>query len=517
LEQLLDDPGTEIVGIFLEGLHDGRRFRSLMERAETIGKPVVALVVGASAPAKNVVATHTGRLAGDHRVMLAALRDLGVMVVANFDEMVETLYLLSRRGRRTAGPRIGLVALSGGELSMATDAAYAVGLQTPQLAPTTAARIATELDYPAEARVVNPMDLAGTPGADAEGMLQRRYAHAVTALLDDPGIDSVLVVQDSTHTLNPSLVDWYMEAAAGIVTAAARSQKQAVVVNPLSADVTERFRVLLEDGDVPVLRGLAPGIRALSEVARRRAPAAGDAELVAAAASAFERWTGELASREPDERDVKRLLRDCGVSVVDDRLCTSAGEAAKAAGELGFPVVMKIVAPEILHKSDIGGVRIGIRSATEAAQAFDEIVRAAAAAHPGADVRGVLVAPQVAGGTELVVGGLEDPTFGPLVMAGVGGVFVEAIRDVAFALAPPTHETARRLLDELKGARLLDRFRGTPAVDRDAVADVVARVGALVAAGGGRISSIEVNPLVAGDGAPTALDARIVLTPHGSA
>jgi hypothetical protein len=129
----------------------------------------------------------------------------------------------------------------------------------------------------------------------------------------------------------------------------------------------------------------------------------------------------------------------------------------------------------------------------------------------------VLVAPQISNGTELVVGGLEDPTFGPLVMAGVGGIFVEAIQDVAFALAPPTHETARRLLDELKGARLLDGFRGTPAVDRDAVADVVARVGALVAAAGGRISSIEVNPLVAGDGAPTALDARIVLTPHGSA
>jgi acyl-CoA synthetase (NDP forming) len=513
MEVLLEDEGTGVVGMFLEGLRDGRRFRSLMQRAEALGKPVVALTVGASAPARSVVATHTGRLAGDHRVVRSALRDLGVMVVSNFDEMVETLYLLTRRSGRTVGRRVGLVALSGGELSMATDAAYAAGLETPAIAGETVARITRELGYPSDANVSNPMDLAGTPGADGEGMLEARYAGAVAALVDDASVETVLVVQDSGHQLSPSLIDWYMGAARGLVRVAASSPKPILVVNPLSADVTPRFRDFLEDGEVPVLRGLAPGIRALSEVAHRRAVST--APSLDGLGATLERWTSELAAdrREPDERDVKQLLAACGIEVVEDSLCDTAEAAAECALQLGFPVVLKIVSPTILHKSEVGGVRLGLGSEAEVMRAFDEILRSAHAAQPDAEVRGVLVAPQLSGGCELVVGAFVDPTFGPMVMVGLGGVFVEAIEDVAFALAPASEATVHGMLRQLKGSRLLDGFRGAPPVERDAVVRAVVRLSTLIASGDHVVESIEINPLVANDRSATALDARIVLRP----
>jgi acyl-CoA synthetase (NDP forming) len=510
VEVLIEDEATTVIALFLEGLRDGRRFRELMARADAAGKPVVALTVGASAAGKTIVATHTGRLAGDARIMRAALRDLGVMVVSDFDEMVETMYLLSRPAARAVGRRLGVLALSGGELSMATDAAYAVGLETPAIGAPTAARIAAELELPSHVVVGNPLDLAGVPGADGDGMLEKRYAAAAAGMLTDRRIDTVLVVQDAPHTLPATLVDWYLGAARGAVAAQAQSAKPLLAISPLSSDITPRLRDCFEKAGVPVLRGLRPGLRALSAVAHRRTP---EGQLPDAVDPELVRWAGRLAegNREPDERDVKELLAAAGVAVVEDRLCRSAEEAVATAEDFGYPVVLKVVSPDILHKSDIGGVRLNLGSADEVRDAFELILRNAAAAEPHADIRGILVAPQVPAGCELVVGGLVDPTFGPMVMVGLGGVFVEVLQDVAFALAPTSEAAALAMLRQLRGRRALEAFRGRSAVDQQRVAQVVSRVSALMAAGDGLVESIEINPLVADDRGALALDARVVL------
>lgn len=513
MEVLLDDDDTKVIAFFLEGLRDGRRFRRLMERAHALGKPVVALHVGSSPQSKDVMATHTGRLAGDDRIVRSVFRDLGVLTASDYDQMVETLYLVSRTRGRRVGRRLAVVSPSGGELSMVADALHAEGLTVAELADETTAAIAAALDIPADRPVTGLFDVAGTPNDGTAETLEEHHAAVTLALAGDPSVDTVLVVQDWHEATSDGLIEWNLPGCRGVGRAAQTTTKPVVTMSLLTADIHPRLQACLDEAGLPVVRGLGPGLHALSQAARRPVERPVVDLTATATAASVERWAMRLADegRAPNERDVKALLTEHGIPVVEDRLCSTAQEAVSAAEALGYPVVLKVVSGEILHKSEVGGVRLGLATAGAVAQAFDAIVEAVSNAAPGADVRGVMVAPQVPRDCELVVGGLVDPTYGPMVMVGLGGVFVEVLEEVAFGLAPTTPEAAAGLLAQTKADRLLDGFRGSEPVDRRVVADVVARVGALIAAGAGVIESIEINPLVAHGSSVTALDARVTL------
>jgi acyl-CoA synthetase (NDP forming) len=505
-EVLIEDDGTEVVAMYIESLADGVRFRALMERAHALGKPVVVLKVGATPVAESVMAMHTGRLAVDDRLARAVFRDLGVMTPSDYDEMVELLYLLTRLRGRRVGKRLGILSTSGGELSLVADVADANGLQAPPLDTVTLDGVAAAIGAPDAARIANPFDVAGIPNDQSGETLGETFEPAVREFAADPSIDTVIAVEHMHHTIHDEMLEWYLGSARGIARAAPLAEVPVIGVSVLGLDIHARMRAVLEDAGVPVLRGVRPGLRALAAAARR--PRAQETGGPVVDAGVAERWAAGLAGDAPDESDARALLRAAGVPVVEDRLVTNADEAAAAAAGFGYPVVLKVVAPSILHKTDVGGVRLGVGSAGAARSAFAEIVQSVGAVAPD-DVRGVLVSPQLPEGVELVIGGLYDETFGPMVMVGLGGVLVEVVEDVAFGLAPLGPGAALELLSGLKGRKLLDGFRGRPSVELAGVAEIVVRVGELIASGA--LESIEINPLVAGGARAWAVDAKVAV------
>jgi acyl-CoA synthetase (NDP forming) len=504
LDYLVDDPVTRAVAVFLETVRDPEVFRRAARRAAAAGKAVVVLKAGSSALAARTAAAHTGALVGDDRVIDAVFRDLGVIRVDSIEDMLLTAGAAAQLGR-LARPGVGVVSISGGACDILADRAQDLGMALPGLAAQTEAALAEAMpDY---GTVQNPLDVTGAAIIDP-GLFTR----AIAAMSADPSVGVVAVVNslpwasDGRPYPAQPLVD---AIGAGIAAAPG----PVVYVNQVLQPVTAYTREVMATGGVPyVLPGLRQAVVALhnvawwSDVTRHAggAPPAVPVPLVAAG-----RRRGAWS-----EAEARALLAEAGLPVVPGGVVTSADGAATLAAELGGPVALKIVSPDIAHKSDIGGVRLGVIGDESVRRAYAEVA-AAAAAVPGARVDGVLLSPMRPGGVELLVGVVRDPRWGPMLAVAAGGIFVEVLGDSVLAPLPVSPVRARAMLRGLRAAALLDGVRGGRAADLDAVADVVSRIGDLALALGAELESLEVNPLWVDGSTVEALDAMVTWRDNG--
>ena len=520
LDFLVDDPGTRAVAIFMETVRDPEVFRRAARRAAAAGKAIVVLKAGSSALSARTAAAHTGALVGDDKVIDAVFADLGVIRVDSIEDMLITAGAAAALGR-LARPGIGFVSISGGACDIVADRAEDLGAVLPEIREAT--RDALAAIMPDYGTVQNPLDVTGAAVIDPT-----IFTRAIGAISRDPAIGVVGVINSIPWIDDgkPSMSQRFVDAiGAGMRDAACPT----AYINQVMQPVTDHTRTMMRNGGVSyVLPGLRQAVVALRNVAwwseaTREAAAlpAGVAEGAGAASgSVAAPASGGPAQHIPvpaaalrrgqwPEDAARRLLAEAGLPVVPARLVTSAGDAVKAAAEYDGPVCLKVVSPQILHKTDIGGVRLDVPAEADAVREAFAAVTAAAAGVNGAIVAGVLVSPMRRGGAELLLGVVRDPQWGLVLAVALGGVFVEVLKDSALAPLPVSQAQARRLLDRLRARAVLDGARGAAPGDLDALAAVIARTGELALALGDDLESLEINPLRVDGTTIEALDAVV--------
>jgi len=499
LEFLVADEHTRAIAIFMETIREPEVFLRAARRAAEAGKAVVVLKAGASELSARTAAAHTGALVGDDAVVDAVFRDLGVIRVDTIEDMLQTAGVAAALGP-LASSGIGIASISGGACDIIADRASDQGAELPTLAPETTARMK---EFFAEyGTVQNPLDVTGAAVIDPS-----IFTKAITTLADDPAIGVVGVV---------TTVPWQGDFDSypgrpllrGIGAGMRAASVPTVLVNQVVQPTSDLTRAFMADAGIThTVAGLGSAVTALHKVAQwsqRRREIAHDVvepalPPVPPAAQRRGTWS---------EAQARELLSTAGIPVVPAVLATSAEKAATAARELGAPVALKVVSAQILHKSDIGGVRLSVQGDDPVREAFDAVT-AAGRSVPGATVEGVLVSPMRGPGVELLIGVVRDPSFGPVLAIALGGVLVEVLQDSVLTPLPVSPRRATALLERLKASALLDGYRGGPAADRDALGEVIARIGDLALALGEDLVSLEVNPLRAEGTQVEALDAVV--------
>jgi acyl-CoA synthetase (NDP forming) len=480
--------------------------------------------------------SHTGHLTGSDAVTSAVFRQFGVTRVDGLDELLEVSMSFARtrpregvpdwtrrRGERSSpkgaqrtrrsgeqserDPGICVYAISGGTGAHMADMLAAAGLRLPDLAKSSQ-RVLHDGLIPSYLRVSNPVDCGGPPVADARGR------KILDVILADDRID-ILVIP-----ITGAVVTFSEPFTRDIVAAARSTSKPIFVVwgAPPGTDDTYYRRLL--DGGLPVFRTFGNCVAAVrsyvdywSFAARYRSPFTSIPMAELPAAKKARRLLDGLGPGEAlSESGSKQLLRAYGIKTSKDVMCESAAAAVRAARSLGFPVVMKVSSPDLLHKSDAGLVRVGVSSATDVRATYDALLRRARRTDRSARVEGVLVCEQVTGGVETLVGVAHDDLFGPIVTIGLGGVFVEVFGDVTFRVPPFDDDEARRALRELAGYQLLEGARGTRPSDTDALVATIMNVQRLALDLAGEIRELDINPLVVRPRGAIALDALVVHT-----
>lgn len=492
LEAMAADPETRVIAGYFEGVADGKRFLDALGAAAAV-KPVVILKTGRSPEGARAVSSHTGALAGSDRAFDAAVRRAGALRVDTVEELFDLARGLASQPL-PRGRRLVVVTNGGGLGIVAADAARAAGLTMEPLGESVRRRLAEGL--PATASLGNPVDLVGD--ADA-----RRYSHALHTL-DGDHADAVLVL------LTPQAAT---DSASVARTIAATTRGWPI---PVVAAFVGGVRVApgvrtLEEAGVPCYAFPEPAVKTLAGMARlaeRRSaapPMSPPADTRAART-----WLGGLGA-DPGRlgmEDLAPLLTDYRIACVAARLAKNADDAAAVADAIGFPVALKIVSPDITHKSEVGGVVLDLRDRAAVHRAAAAMLARVAASRPNAVIRGLLVQAMASDcGPELLLGGVRDAQFGPMVVVGFGGIYVEVLADTAARLAPVSPAEARLMLDELRMAPVLRGVRGQPPADRQALAEVVASFSQLMV-DLPELGEIEINPLIAGPSGAVAVDAR---------
>jgi acetate---CoA ligase (ADP-forming) len=507
LNYLVEDDATRVICLFLEEIRDAAAFALAAARADQAAKPIVALKVGSSAVGQQAALAHTGSVAGNDAVVDAALRQLNVIRVTTIEDLLSTAALLGY-DRWPRGRRMGVLTASGGACDIIADLASAQGLQIPAFAPATADAIAVHL--PPFATAHNPLDVTGYGLANTRNRATRTAIDdALDIAVDDPNLDFVLFSgvnlpdarppDEALASLIEHRVDWLAE----------RMTSAPIPVIPIAStcvDLSGYGRELLTSKGMHVLGGLDTGITALGNALRwlenrgRVQPVSQIPPVPTQTVPASGPWS-EAAARV--------MLTSAGVPVVPGGLARSAEEAVEIAREVGLPIALKICSAQIAHKSDIGGVALGLTSESDIRAAYQK-VRAAADAVPSAVIDGVLVTAMRSGGTELLAGVTVDPTFGPVLAVGLGGVWVEVLRDTSLRVLPVDAAEVRRMLGELRGLPLLQGARGTRPADLDAVAAAIAALAEAAVSLGGALRALEANPLWVSGDQVEALDVLVV-------
>ncbi|ETR78771.1 6-carboxyhexanoate--CoA ligase [Afipia sp. P52-10] len=492
---LARDPATKVILCCLETCRDAPRLIAALEEARDAGKPVIVLKIGTSAAGQAAAASHTGAMAGADAVFDAVFARTGAVRVHSVEQLVSLGHVASMLlpDRLPKGPRVALLTASGGFGVLLADAASAAGLSLPELSAETQRRI---LDVVPFASARNPVDATAQMSSRPE-MLHK----ILSAIVEDESCDAVVLLLASSLGL-PRLRSVYMAALRSIREQHPDRLIMLCVRGPQDA-VAE-----LHAMGFPTVDGIDACCNTLASLAKLGQASRSAAEPVPAVAPA----APLSADAFRHEFGAKRALAAVGIPVLPEQLVTDADAAVHAAEALGFPVVMKIASKDLPHKTEVGGVKVGLTSAQEVRAAYDEMRRTVAAKAPAAVVDGVLIAPMAKGVAELILGTTTDPIFGPVVMVGLGGIFAEIIQDTAVQTAPVSEPQAASMLRSLKAFPVLNGARGRPPADLEAAAQAVAALSRFAAAHADAVSEIDINPLLLmpkGQGA-VALDALLV-------
>jgi len=526
----LDQPEVGVIAAYIEGFKDGRTLVLAADHSAKTGKPIVCVKVGRTDEGRSMAKSHTGHLTGSDAVTSAVFRQFGITRVDGLDELTDvaamfartganhrdignaaqrsgaaaTTRIRSRSGTGGAGAKqrgVAVYAISGGTGAHMADMVAAAGMQLPDLEPSTQKKLREWI--PGYLRVSNPVDSGGAPSADERG------PKILKAMIDDPNVDMIICpITGALATMSKPL-------ARDLVAASEATDKPIFVVwgSPDGSDPV--YTDILLASKLPVFRTFHNCVQAAAAYFERR-------EFEARYRSPFDkpviRRSKAAAATDPllhqgralSEHESKQLLSAYGIPVTDDRLVTSAAEAARAAADIGYPVVMKVSSPDLLHKSDLGLVEVGVTSAADVKRTYSELLERATKASKRATIEGVIVTELVKGGVETVVGVSTDELFGPVIMFGLGGVFVEVFEDVTFRVPPFDKDEANRMVREIKGFKLLEGTRGQKPANVRGLVDVIMRVQKLALDHADVLDELDINPLVVGPKRVVALDALAV-------
>ena len=493
LDYMVQDASTDVILLFIEGIRDVDKFLAAARRAAEIGKPVIVTKVGRSHAGFRAAASHTASMAGWSGAYDAVFAKYGFIVSNDLDEAV-TIAAVLASNPLPRGDRVAVLTVSGGGGIWGADTVSMQGLQVPELS----AGVQTEIKQwmPSYGSAKNPVDVT------AQGVTLGGLQKSIELFDKSDEIDATLVIMSFSSEVRMP----FKEAELKPVIAA---QNKPLVMYSYTLPSDFARRELAKSG-VVVLTGmthLGVALKRLVEYSKFRLAAEADvADLAPRDLSAH------LKAPMLSEADSKALLRDAGIALPKEVLVKSRDELDAAIAEVGFPLVLKIQSPDIGHKSEVGGVRIGITSKGEAFSAYRDILESVQKHLPKAAIQGVLVSPMARKGVEIIIGALFDETFGPLVMVGLGGVATELFRDVIYRPAPVGVAEAETMLGELKADKLLRGFRGAPKADVAALAKLISEVSVLAARLGDRVADIELNPVLVhpeGQGV-TIVDALVV-------
>ncbi len=504
LAAFADDEQTKVVAGYLEGIISGDEFVRVAEAVAAI-KPVVILKAGTTSAGSKAASSHTGALAGADIAYGAAFKRAGIIRAETFESLFDYAMAFAMQPL-PAGDRVAIITNAGGPGIMAADAVEHLGMQVASLQAGTAASLREKL--PAAASVGNPIDVLGDAGAD-------RYAQAVEAAQEDPSVDAIIVI------LTPQAMTKPAETARALA-AKANGKKPLLAAFMGGADVMPGREELVAANlpDYPSPERAAAALKAMVDYAawRARPPR------IVARFPVNRRRVERIISRQlrtgrlyMGEVKAKEVLRAYDFIVPDGRLVSAVEEAVEAAPRIGYPLAMKISSPDIVHKSDIGGVKLNLNSAQEVADAFELMMLRVNRRAPDAVLEGVYLEHMVPKGREVILGMTRDPQFGPMLMFGLGGIFVEVMKDVTFHLAPITSEEAMQMLMGTRSYRLLEGVRGESGVNLAAIGEALQRISQLVT-DFPQIAELDINPFIVGKPGEesVAADARIQLTAGGA-
>lgn len=505
VQYMLRDPEIKVVAILAEGLRDGPKFVETAEMALEMGKPLVLLKVGRSAAGSRAAASHTAALTGSDAVQDALFRQKGVVRVDDYDELIETANMFLK-AKRPRGHRVGVVSHSGGIGSFLADKCGEEGLELPLLSDKTRDGLGAILGERGSA--ANPADVTGFASGET-------FPSILELMLDDDNLN-LLVIASAGGDFQANTV----------VGTAEGSPKPVLFLWTGSIKETSGLP-LLQEGSVPLfyLPGrCAKAARRLLDYHRVRDAILGERgspDRPAPSDQAVKALRHVVAAgdgRPLSEYESKQVLARFGVPVTAEALCRDAEKAAAVASRIGYPVALKVMSPQVSHKTEAGAVRLNVQNAQELAAAHEELVAAVRSREPGARIEGVLVQEMVRGGVEVIAGVSRDPQFGPVLMLGLGGILVEALGAVAFRVCPIVPREAREMIAEVKGlSRLLAGYRGQPKADEEALVDLLVRVSEVAVEVRSEIASLDINPLAVlpeGRGV-VALDALLVPDQRG--
>ena len=493
LQMVVEDPATKVIMLYSEGIKESAGLLAGLDAARRARKPVLMMKVGRSAVGSAAAQSHTASIAGDDRVTDAVLKEFGVVRVQTTEQMLD-IARLATRGIYPAHNTLGVITVSGGAGVIISDAADAVGLPMPEMPLDAQERLLKLLPFAAPR---NPVDVT------AQFLNEMSLISTFT--------DALIAEGKYTSILG------FFTYTGGVASVAPRLREQLKITRSKHPDCIfalslmasrEQIREYENDG-FAVFEDPSRAVVAIEAMGQF-----GRAFTKAPALPAPKLAPISLPTHNPSEAQAKQLLAQAGIASAPEEVCTTIEAAVTAAQKIGFPVVMKIVSPDILHKSEIGGVLLDIHHEADVREGFALLMQRGKTAAPQARVEGVLVAKQLKGGVECILGIHQDPVFGPVAMFGLGGIFVEILQDVVLHRCPFGPDVAEEMISSIKGAPLLLGARGRPVADIKALSEMLSQLSAFAVAAGPRLQSIDLNPVLAmpqGQGA-YAVDAVIEVT-----
>lgn len=502
LEYMVHDPNTKLIGGYLEGARDGDKLRRVAEEALEKEKPVLILKVGRSLAGSRAAASHTGSLAGSDRVYDAFFKQTGVIRIDNYAELISFTPLF-QTGKLPRGRNTAIIATSGGAGVTITDLCESLGLSVIPLREETRAKMDKVLPSFASSR--NPVDLTAAVMTQPE-----IFAASLKAVSEDPEVD-IIIGNINFPNIPPDhpVVREFIDIC--------RNTDKFVIISPFVFPGTGFDAATMEvmRAGVPINPDIAEAIKAVSNlvkysetIRKRKQP---DYRAQPPAEQRPDLGSLLKPGKTLSESEAKAVLEQYGIPTAREYRVSNAGEAVFMAGKLGYPVVLKVDSPDIPHKTEAGGVKLNLKNEGEVRDAFAEIIKNTRVFKPDARINGVLVQEMLEGGTEVIVGVTRDPVFGPVIMFGLGGIFVEVLKDVSFRVAPVSPGDARDMIEEIKGREVLKGVRGKPPVDTEAIVDVILKVSALVSDYRDSIEELDINPLLVFPKGVKAADALLVV------
>lgn len=483
MDFLVDDEDTKVVSVYIEGVKNATKFAAVLKKAAQKRKPVVILKAGRSAKGGAIAASHTGSLSGSDASFDAVLKKFGAIRVDDLEELIAMSLMLSTMKKLPEKATFASMNLSGGETGICADVGSLNGIEYPDFTEETLKKLKEQL--PSYASPNNPLDMTASLSYDAD-----LYAGALRTVMDDPNIGMVLIGYTLLLEIADPCIHYMYKGIEQIVEEKGGDCKPIAMIPFAENTRNPEYQEKLFKIGVPVLPPPVYAFKMLRHLADfiEYEPESKTLELAVGTSESTQ-------TKALSEHESKLELKEFGVAVADEVIVTSREEAAAFAKEHQVPLAMKIESPDILHKSDVGGVKLNVSTPEEAEKAYDEIMANVTAKRPDAKINGILTVPMLKPGVEIIIGVNNDPQFGPMVMVGMGGVFVEVFKDVALYPAPLCEEEALQMLKSLKSFKLLNGYRGSAKCDIKALCQTIVAISNYAQANKDVLKELDINPL----------------------